>query len=342
MQRSNFMTDGELARAFAAEGSRPAFDELVRRHGGIVYRTCRRVLGDHHDAEDATQAVFGALMEQAARLTHHRSLAGWLYGAAWNVARRQLRARATRLRYERRLAPAVEATPGTSVDREELGELYRAIYMLPPDYVDAIVLHHLEGMTIAQVAELTGTSVGTAASRVSRGRAMIRERLARRGVVFTTAALSAAFASEAAVATPTVQVPTGLVASAAVTAPAASAACVAGAASAGGTAIASAWSTKWAVAACLAASVGTGATFMRGDKTAAVKPAPQPRFVVASVTTTAGHTAAGSDDVEDAPLDSLFEGWSSPGTGGTSIVPEPGSFGVIAAVALAALARRRR
>ena len=72
------MTDGELAGAFVFEGSREAFDELVSRHVGMVFRTCRRVVGDYHDAEDATQAVFATLADRAGSLTSYRSLAGWL------------------------------------------------------------------------------------------------------------------------------------------------------------------------------------------------------------------------------------------------------------------------
>src|SRR6187397_3200126 len=96
------MTDGELAGAFADMGSRDAFDELVRRHIVMVFRTCRRVTGDHHDAEDAAQAVFGTLADRAATLTAFRSLAGWLYSTAWNVSCRFRSARATRARHERR------------------------------------------------------------------------------------------------------------------------------------------------------------------------------------------------------------------------------------------------
>ena len=57
---------------------------------------------------------------------------------------------------------------GDELDGEVANELYRALEMLPADYRDAVVLHHLEGCTIQQVADVMGTSIGTTAARLSR------------------------------------------------------------------------------------------------------------------------------------------------------------------------------
>jgi hypothetical protein len=76
-------------------------------------------------------------------------------------------------------------------DPELVAELYRAMEMLPAEYRDAVVLHHLEGCTIQQVADVMGSSIGTTAARLSRARAMMRERLSWRGVVMTDAMITA-------------------------------------------------------------------------------------------------------------------------------------------------------
>jgi DNA-directed RNA polymerase specialized sigma24 family protein len=81
----NGLTDGELAGAFAESGADELFDELVRRHGSMVFRTCRRVTGSHQDAEDAMQQVFVTLARRAGELAGHASLGGWLYSTAWRV-----------------------------------------------------------------------------------------------------------------------------------------------------------------------------------------------------------------------------------------------------------------
>ena len=58
-------TDNELLDAFRSKKDETAFAELVHRYSNLVYMTCRRVLGNPHDAEDATQAVFVALSLKA-------------------------------------------------------------------------------------------------------------------------------------------------------------------------------------------------------------------------------------------------------------------------------------
>lgn len=57
-------TDAELLRGFVAQHSPTAFGELTERHAGLVYRTCLRVLGNTHEAEDATQATFVVLAQR--------------------------------------------------------------------------------------------------------------------------------------------------------------------------------------------------------------------------------------------------------------------------------------
>ena len=75
--REDDLTDNELLDRFVGRLDESAFEVLVRRHGPMVQRTCRRVLGDAHAAEDAFQAVFLVLaqgrLDPAAPL--HRRLA---------------------------------------------------------------------------------------------------------------------------------------------------------------------------------------------------------------------------------------------------------------------------
>src|SRR4051794_19013932 len=93
------MSDGMLIAAFAATGDEEAFRELIRRHGPMVYRTCRRVTGNTPDGEDAAQQVFATLAQLAERLTTKTTLGGWLYGTAWRVSMRTRRAREARRRH---------------------------------------------------------------------------------------------------------------------------------------------------------------------------------------------------------------------------------------------------
>ena len=79
------LTDEQLLGLFVTRRDAAAFTVLIERHGPMVQRVCRDVLGDHHDAQDAFQATFLVLAEQASSIRRRDSLASWLYGVALRV-----------------------------------------------------------------------------------------------------------------------------------------------------------------------------------------------------------------------------------------------------------------
>src|SRR5271157_2615943 len=80
------LSDGELLRRYAASHDGPAFAALVARHGPMVAATCRAVLRDHHDVEDAFQATFLVLAREAASIHAGDALGGWLHRVAYRAA----------------------------------------------------------------------------------------------------------------------------------------------------------------------------------------------------------------------------------------------------------------
>jgi RNA polymerase sigma factor (sigma-70 family) len=196
--------DAELVRRFAERRDESAFAALVRRHAGVVFGVCRRVLRHQQDAEDAFQATFLVLARKANSLRRAAGVGSWLYGVAYNVARKARASRRRRSDKEREAAalhPTVHAA-STPCDWQEV--LDAELHGLPEKYRTPVVLCDLMGLTSAAAAAEVGCPPKTLGTRLSRGRALLAGRLTRRGVALSAVALALARSSAAEAAAPLV------------------------------------------------------------------------------------------------------------------------------------------
>lgn len=188
-------TDGQLLGRFLARRDEAAFEALLRRHGPMVLGVCRRVLGNHPDADDAFQATFLVLVRKAATVRPASAVGNWLYGVAYRTALEARTAAARRRQKEREVA---DMARGRLPDDDSWGELRRLLDQelscLPDKYRTAIVLCDLEGKTQKEAARLLGCPEGTVAGRLSRARRLLARRLGHRGVALTASGLAAALA----------------------------------------------------------------------------------------------------------------------------------------------------
>jgi RNA polymerase sigma factor (sigma-70 family) len=177
------LSDGDCLERFTAGGDGTAFETLVRRHGPVVFRVCRSVLGDAHAAEDAFQATFLTLARQAASLRKHRSLGSWLYKVGYRIARDARQKEESRAAREHAVSLRAAANPVEEASwREVQAIFFEEVAGLPERYRAPLLLCCLEAKTRDEAAEQLGCATGTLKIRLERGRKLLRARLARRGL----------------------------------------------------------------------------------------------------------------------------------------------------------------
>jgi RNA polymerase sigma factor (sigma-70 family) len=186
------LSDSELLRRFLTTQDAAAFRALLHRHGPMVFRICRRVLGRDQDAEDAFQAVFLVLACQAGKIRKQTSLACWLHGVAYRtgLAAREALARRRKREAEagRTVVPARLPDDTTWVELRAL--LDEELERLPARLRAPLIHCYLEGLTQDEAARQLQHSKATFRRDLDRGRTLLGARLRRRGL-----ALSAALAA---------------------------------------------------------------------------------------------------------------------------------------------------
>lgn len=203
-------TDGMLLASVAADGSAESFEKLVERYSAMVLNICQRQLGDIHEAEDATQAVFLVLWSKAASLKRRDSVAGWLHHVARNVCRNAKRSRQVRKAREREMATMNQDTPSKEDPLDDIKEILdEELDQLPRKYRLPIILCHLEGRSQAEVAALLRLKQPAVSKRLKRGYELLRTKLARRGM----AAGAASVTSILTACTSSAAVPAGFISS---------------------------------------------------------------------------------------------------------------------------------
>jgi RNA polymerase sigma factor (sigma-70 family) len=200
-QHAGKLTDTQLLERFVRERDQAAFEVLVWRHAALVFGVCRRVLRHEHDAEDAFQATFLALVRKASSIGKRQAVGSWLYKVAYRVAL-AARARAARRAVQEPLPAELPGGPDTGdlLWRDLRPVLDEEVSALPGRYRMPFVLCYLEGKTNAEAARAIGCPVGTVTSRLAWARERLRQRLTRRGVTLAGGVLCVSLVREASAA----------------------------------------------------------------------------------------------------------------------------------------------
>ena len=173
--------DGELVRG-CLTGDAEALAAFVRRFQSAVFGLCFRMLSHREDAEDVSQEVFLRAFRSLHQWDSTRPLTPWLLTIAANRCRTWLGNRMHRdlpSEFAENLADPAAGRP--RLDLAE--ELQLALDRLCEDYRLIIVLYHLNELSLAEIAELTGNPVGTIKTWLHRARKELAEHLQRRSIV---------------------------------------------------------------------------------------------------------------------------------------------------------------
>lgn len=162
----------------ARDGDRGAFEALYRRTSDRVYALCLRMSGDVDRAEELVQDVFVRVWEKLPTFRGDSRFTTWLHRLTVNLVLQERRGRGRRRAREiesddldRYGQEARRAMPGTRVDLE------RAIAALPEKARQVLVLRDIEGYKYAEIASMTGVSLGTVKAQIHRARNLVKEAL---------------------------------------------------------------------------------------------------------------------------------------------------------------------
>lgn len=149
-------------------------DALVRETRARLLRVAARI-GAPQDAEDSVQAAYHALLRSAPGRAPE-DVTGWLVTTTVRIAyRRKAEVRRESVLAARLAVPRTSPSPDGDAERD--ARIRREVHRLPAKYRDAVVLHHLEELPVADAARLLGVPEATVRTRTRRGRALLAFRL---------------------------------------------------------------------------------------------------------------------------------------------------------------------
>ncbi|HEY2933842.1 MAG TPA: sigma-70 family RNA polymerase sigma factor [Acidobacteriota bacterium] len=169
------------------KGDAAAFELAFNAYKSLVYNLSYRILLNKEDALDVSQEVFLTVFQKIATFRGDCSLKSWLFRITFNKSlnkrkwwhrRGKSRTEPLTLLHAERIGNGHKERPDVSCLCHEVEDLVRSsMDKLPVVQRAAILLRDLEGCSYEEIAEITGTGVGTVKSRIARARAAIQDDL---------------------------------------------------------------------------------------------------------------------------------------------------------------------
>lgn len=172
--------DNRLAN-HARNGDLNAATQLIQRHYTQIYAYHRRQSSNDHDAADLTQRTFSKAWEALNRGDSIKDFTSWLYGIAYHIYVDWVRQSTRRSQRETRwweIQPD-ESSPFHELEQQDMAKhIFALVDQLEQRLRQPIQLHYYQHLTLAQTAEVLGTSIGTVKNRLRDGRQKLRKEIA--------------------------------------------------------------------------------------------------------------------------------------------------------------------
>ncbi|MGX1884830.1 RNA polymerase sigma factor [Streptomyces sp. NPDC055287] len=163
------------------DGDLRAFEVLVRRYQGPLYRLALRMLSSPSDAEDVVQEVFLTAWRRLGQLRENAAILGWLYRTTTNRCLNTIRARrpVAAADPDRRVSVDAAGSPERAAQvNEQLIALAAALQRLTPEQRACWLLREVHGRSYEEIAMAMGTTRTAVRGRIARARAQLAQVMA--------------------------------------------------------------------------------------------------------------------------------------------------------------------
>lgn len=185
-------TDNDLiAIQRCLSGNPEAFEELVIRYQKPVYNLVYRFLGNVDDAKDITQEAFVKAYQSLTKHNPELAFHSWLFRIAQNLSIDYLRWKKRRLTvsldepsedtdHDMRYKEIADQTPNVRnrlIEDQKCAHIQTVIDSLPEQYKSVIILRHIEGLPLNEIARVLNLPLGTIKTNLYRARNLMKDKL---------------------------------------------------------------------------------------------------------------------------------------------------------------------